>query len=95
MHFRSCLRKRLSSVGCSVALVTGLLFASNEATAQSLHFNVLHEFPAPGAVRPVDALLQATDGNFYGTTQTGGAFNAGTVFKITTAGTLTVLHAFT
>ena len=39
-------------------------------------------------------LLQASDGNFYGMTSVGGAINAGTVFKITPAGTESVLHSF-
>ena len=39
-------------------------------------------------------LVQATDGNFYGTTSAGGATNHGTVFKITPSGTLTTLHSF-
>jgi len=44
---------------------------------------------------PSAALIQATDGNFYGTTQLGGTTNQGTVFKITPAGAETVLHSFT
>jgi uncharacterized repeat protein (TIGR03803 family) len=43
---------------------------------------------------PSGALVQATDGNFYGTTGGGGANNGGTVFKITQAGTLTTLYSF-
>jgi uncharacterized repeat protein (TIGR03803 family) len=44
---------------------------------------------------PWAGLIQATDGNFYGTTRDGGANgNLGTVFKITPAGTLTTLHSF-
>jgi uncharacterized repeat protein (TIGR03803 family) len=39
-------------------------------------------------------LVQATNGNFYGTTMEGGANESGTVFKITPAGTLTTLHSF-
>ena len=39
-------------------------------------------------------LVQATDGNFYGTTGGGGASGSGTVFKITPAGELTTLHSF-
>jgi len=35
------------------------------------------------------------DGYFYGTTQSGGTANLGTVFKITAGGSLTVLHNFT
>jgi uncharacterized repeat protein (TIGR03803 family) len=41
------------------------------------------------------AIIQGTDGSFYGTTQTGGASDQGTVFKITAAGTLfKLLHSF-
>src|SRR5215471_12518916 len=43
---------------------------------------------------PYTALVQGTDGSFYGTTFNGGANNAGTVFKITPSGTLTTLHSF-
>jgi uncharacterized repeat protein (TIGR03803 family) len=44
---------------------------------------------------PSAALVQGTDGNLYGSAQFGGANGAGTIFKISTAGKLTVLHAFT
>jgi uncharacterized repeat protein (TIGR03803 family) len=46
-----------------------------------------------GATPPA-GLIQATDGNFYGTTFTGGANNDGTVFKITPSGRLATLHSF-
>lgn len=39
------------------------------------------------------ALVQGSDGNFYGTTS-GGNVNLGTVFKMTPSGTLTTLHTF-
>ena len=49
----------------------------------------------------VAPLMQASDGNFYGTTRTGGDDGAGcvqpcqgTVFQLTPAGQLTVLHTF-
>jgi uncharacterized repeat protein (TIGR03803 family) len=43
-----------------------------------------------------NSLIQSADGNFYGTTTTGGIGNAarGTVFKITSAGQLTTLFTF-
>jgi uncharacterized repeat protein (TIGR03803 family) len=44
------------------------------------------EFPNP--------LIQATNGELYGTTGHGGAYGAGTVFKITPSGTLTTLYSF-
>jgi uncharacterized repeat protein (TIGR03803 family) len=39
-------------------------------------------------------LIQASDGNFYGTAAQGGAYNKGTIFKITPAGIFTVLYSF-
>ena len=44
---------------------------------------------------PYAALVQATNGDFYGTTVDGGANGeGGTVFKITPSGTLTTLYSF-
>jgi uncharacterized repeat protein (TIGR03803 family) len=43
---------------------------------------------------PVDGLLYAVDGNFYGTTLMGGDGDYGTVFKLTPSGTLTTLYSF-
>jgi uncharacterized repeat protein (TIGR03803 family) len=40
------------------------------------------------------ALSLATNGDFYGTTSTGGVDVDGTIFKITLGGTLTILHTF-
>ena len=57
---------------------------------------VLHSFAGgtgDGAL-PYCSLIQASDGNLYGMTNTGGANNVGTVFKITPSGTVTVLHSF-
>jgi uncharacterized repeat protein (TIGR03803 family) len=48
----------------------------------------------PDGYMSTAGLVQATDGNFYGTTQYGGADNAGTVFKFSPDGTLTTLHSF-
>jgi len=43
---------------------------------------------------PYAPLLQASDGNFYGTASQGGSSAIGTVFKITPHGTMTCLHSF-
>jgi uncharacterized repeat protein (TIGR03803 family) len=52
---------------------------------------------ADGSV-PVAGLVQASNGNFYGTTQAGGVVGCdggcGTVFQITPAGQLTTLYSF-
>jgi uncharacterized repeat protein (TIGR03803 family) len=48
---------------------------------------------ADGAL-PAAALVQASNGDFYGTTEYGGANDAGTVFRITPSGKLTTLYSF-
>ena len=60
------------------------------------NLTTLHSFsgsPSEGA-GPFAGLVQASDGNFYGTTVSGGAHYQGTLFRITPAGALTVLHSF-
>jgi uncharacterized repeat protein (TIGR03803 family) len=59
---------------------------------------ILHSFN-DGSVtddgkNPSAKLIQATDGNFYGTTPNGGAANEGTAFKMTPSGVVTILHSF-
>ena len=48
----------------------------------------------PGGCRPNGQLIQATNGDFYGTTIAGGAYGYGTVYRITPGGTLTTLSTF-
>jgi uncharacterized repeat protein (TIGR03803 family) len=50
-------------------------------------------YPTDGS-QPLAALVQATDGKFYGTTVAGGTENYGTVFKITPRGTQVTLYSF-
>jgi uncharacterized repeat protein (TIGR03803 family) len=54
----------------------------------------LHTFIGSDGATPLASLVQATDGNFYGTTSEGGASGAGTIFEIAPGGTLTTLHSF-
>jgi uncharacterized repeat protein (TIGR03803 family) len=55
---------------------------------------VLYSFNGNDGSLPDGALIQGTDGNFYGTTYLGGANNDGTVFQMTPAGALTTLYNF-
>ena len=67
---------------------------------------VIYSFCAGGAsgngctdgAAPNAGLIQGTDGNLYGMTSSGGAYhdggNTGTVFRITTAGEMAILHSF-
>jgi uncharacterized repeat protein (TIGR03803 family) len=54
----------------------------------------LHSFDGADGAVPSGALVQATNGDFYGTTFYGGAGCNGTAFSITPGGTLTTLHSF-
>jgi uncharacterized repeat protein (TIGR03803 family) len=71
----------------------------NEGTAYSITskgaFTVLHSFDADTEGYQINAaLVEGTDGNFYGQTVYGGANGDGTIFKMTPTGTVTVLHTF-
>jgi uncharacterized repeat protein (TIGR03803 family) len=74
------------------ALVTACVLGF--ATLASAQYEVLHTFPAPGPVRPYAPLVQATDGNFYGTTAWGGVSDQGAVFRMDSSGTVTIMHEF-
>jgi uncharacterized repeat protein (TIGR03803 family) len=75
---------------------------SNEGTvfkiSPSGSYTVLHSFlysaPAYDGASPVGGLTLGTDGNLYGNTSAGGTKNAGTIYKITTAGVETKLYDF-
>ncbi len=54
----------------------------------------LAAFNGDNGVMPANALTLGNDGNFYGTTSSGGGSDDGVVFKVTTAGTLTTLVSF-
>lgn len=49
---------------------------------------------APGGSNPASGLLLGSDGNYYGTTQAGGANSLGTVYSISPGGTLKTIYTF-
>jgi len=64
-------------------------------------FTTLHRFCSAvsstaclDGANPRSGLIQAANGEFYGTTQTGGANNAGTIFRIAADGKLTTVYSF-
>jgi uncharacterized repeat protein (TIGR03803 family) len=57
--------------------------------------SVLHNFTGdPDGANPYAGLVMDSSGNLYGTTENGGTYGFGTVFKINSGGTESVLHSF-
>lgn len=72
-------------------------FLSLVLSLPAQNFNTLWSFDQTDGSEPEAGLVQATDGNLYGTTYLGGAGNfgfSGTVFNITPGGSLTTLYSF-
>jgi uncharacterized repeat protein (TIGR03803 family) len=64
------------------------------------NLTVLHSFTESDGANPYASLIRDPQGSLYGTTHDGGTncstgFGCGVVFKLDTAGNLTVLHSFT
>jgi uncharacterized repeat protein (TIGR03803 family) len=62
------------------------------AVAQPFELQFLHNLVA--GMNPLAPLVQAEDGNFYGTTQTGGNFGRGIIFKMTPEGSVSTFIGF-
>jgi uncharacterized repeat protein (TIGR03803 family) len=57
--------------------------------------SVLYNFPGnTGGANPSGGVVEATDGNLYGTTSAGGTFGFGTIFRISTTGKFKTLYSF-
>src|SRR5579862_4599131 len=75
----------------AMALLVGF---DSPARAQAFGTLVTCAASAGAPEYPVAAVVQAKDGNFYGTSSAGGAYGFGTIFKMDSAGNVTVLHDF-
>ena len=61
------------------------------------NFTLLYSFKGYGfgdGALPYTGLTLGTDGNFYGSTANGGTKNAGALYKLTSAGTESILYSF-
>jgi uncharacterized repeat protein (TIGR03803 family) len=75
----------------------GTIFKITPSGTLTTVYNFCSQSDCTDGANPWSGLIQANDGNFYGTTYyggIGGVNGGGTVFKITPSGTLTTLHAF-
>ena len=71
-----------------------VLCATTAVALPAQTFTTLRRFDKTDGAIPDAALVQATNGDLYGTTYGGGANGGGTVFKITPSGGLTTLYSF-
>jgi uncharacterized repeat protein (TIGR03803 family) len=72
----------------------GTVFRLTPAGALTTLYSFCVKTACADGERPFAGLIQASDGSFYGTTLFGGAYNNGTVFRITPAGAFRLLHSF-
>jgi len=81
----------------------GTIFRINPDGSFATLYTFCSQSGCPDGAAPVGALVQATNGNFYGTTTNGGMYTCsgnlysqtcGTIFQITSKGELTTLHNF-
>jgi uncharacterized repeat protein (TIGR03803 family) len=80
----------------------GTIFQITPTGSLTIIYNFCEQASCLDGELPDGAMVQGTDGNFYGTTASGGHNEAqcfdgegcGTVFKVTPSGTLTTLHRF-
>ena len=56
-------------------------------------FRHLHDFVISDGENPTGPLFQAADGFFYGTTNEGGPWNTGVVYKVDATGSFALLHS--
>jgi uncharacterized repeat protein (TIGR03803 family) len=88
----SCWKK-----GCALLLLCAVMAIASPAQI----FTTLQSFGGTNGALPTTSLIQGVNGNFYGTTQSGGTFTSsecsegcGTVFEIAQSGMLKSLHSF-
>jgi len=86
-----CKPNLLSFVGAG--LIIALCFTA-AIPSHGQTFTTLATFSATNGASPYAGLVQGSNGNFYGTTSSGGKGSWGTVFEVTSSGSLTTLHNF-
>ncbi len=72
----------------------GTIFKVTSTGTESVLYNFCNLTSCADGSSPAGGLVEATDGNFYGTTLTGGANGKGTIFQITPTGQLSTLYNF-
>ncbi len=81
-------------ISFGVAVGCGVIFKMTTSGALTTLYSFCALANCADGYAPRAGLIQATDGNFYGTTWTGGAYNEGTIFRITPSGVYSRLYSF-
>jgi uncharacterized repeat protein (TIGR03803 family) len=87
-------KSSVSKLACIVVVICAAAALTSAQTVATLTF-----FDIANGADPFAGVVQGADGNFYGTTAIGGSSvnctnGCGTIYKITSSGTLTTLHSF-
>src|SRR5438477_596015 len=86
-------RRTVNAAFALAVLIVSTVVVTRSVQAQS--FIVLYTFTGGADGANPGGVIRDKFGNLYGTTGFGGTSDKGTVFKLDTAGTQTVLHSFT
>jgi len=89
-------RAHARMIGYGFATLVFLGAFAIRAAGANLTVQMISEFlfAGPGPKEPYGRLVQGTNGDFYGTTYSGGASDRGTVFKLSTTGAWSTLFSF-
>jgi uncharacterized repeat protein (TIGR03803 family) len=86
----------MKSKNLILLLHAAAFLACSSAQAQDATLGILHEFDGrAGGGAPLGGLTQGADGTFYGVVTYDGENGRGLLFRVTPAGTYTILHQFT
>ncbi len=78
----------------SLAMFFAIAATTNACQAESAYFfELIHEFEQSGE-QPSSPLVKHSNGNYYGTTSSGGTFDQGTVYRLTPQDTIETLYSF-
>jgi len=80
--------------GGANAIYGGTVFKITPSGALTTLYSFCSQTNCTDGDYPYSGLVQATNGDFYGATYSGGAHEGGTIFKITPSGALTTLYSF-
>ncbi len=83
-----------TTVGGGAGQNGGVVFKITPSGTFSIVYSLCSQSGCTDGYSPRAGLVQASDGNFYGTTSGGGAKGQGTVFAVTPGGLLTTLYSF-